>query len=52
MADHYTVYVTPSSPTYYQYTFGNDVQKSATLFVKSDEQFCAHVSIQRAEVRP
>ena len=50
---HYDIYVTPSSPVYYQYTFDNhDDLRSVTLYIKSEQDYyCSNVIIQKAQVR-
>lgn len=52
IGQHYTIYATPSSPEYYQYTFDNSEDfRSVTLHVAStQDHFCTLVSIQEAKV--
>lgn len=50
----YEVVVSPSSPTYYQYTFEPGVKRWHTLFVESEGdsgEYCAYVSVQPAKVQ-
>ena len=52
LGPHYDIYVTPSSPVYYQYTFDNhDDLRSVTLYIKSEQDYyCSNVIIQKAQV--
>ncbi|KAF6023926.1 hypothetical protein EB796_017770 [Bugula neritina] len=46
----YTIFVTPTSPQYYQFTFPKNSTQAVTLYVNSSQNYyCSRVAIQSAE---